>query len=151
MKNWLGKLLVIGVALVVGVFAKELVHSLMSPSTPPSTPSQVEDGFKRAVTLIVPTLPKKIDDATTLTGISSAGMVLTYVYTIDDENYDLQPGFLKAVQTSTTQGVCTKDEMKRDMRAGATYGYSYVSKTAKPLGTFFVRSSDCDGIHGQNR
>jgi multidrug efflux pump subunit AcrB len=87
------------------VVAINFVHTAQAPSATNIT-EQVKDGFKHAVARIHPTLPKKVDDAITLTDVSSSGMILTYHYNVDTDNYELLSNFIQVAQRATTSLVC---------------------------------------------
>jgi hypothetical protein len=142
MNKTLTALLMLAAGAMALVFARELFHA----ATPVSTTNaveEVEEGFKVAVARLRPTLPKKIDAATTLRDVSSARMVLTYHYVVDSDNYDLQPNFMLTAQKVTTTLVCNTQEMRSAMKVGAVYEYKYSDGNAKSLGGFVVTSADC--------
>jgi hypothetical protein len=140
MKKAIGVLLAVIVGAIGFVVAKEFIHTASTRDVA----GQVQEGFKHVVARIRPTLPKNIDAATTLVDISSAGMILTYRYTIDDDNYELLPNFMRVAQRTTTSLVCNTEEMKVAMKAGAVYEYRYTDGNSKSLGGFVVTTADCE-------
>jgi hypothetical protein len=138
MKKALGVFL----ALIACTMTFVAVHTMTAPSAT-NAAGEVEQGLKLAVARIRPTLPKKVDDATTLTDISSSGMVLTYYYTVDGENFELLPNYMKVAQGVTTGLTCNTEDMRSAMKAGAAYEYNYSDGKSKPLGGFVVKSADC--------
>jgi hypothetical protein len=142
MKKTLAALLMLAAAAMALLFAKELFHAA-TPVSGPHAAEEVEEGFRVAVARLRPTLPKKIDAATTLRDVSSARMVLTYHYVVDSDNYDLQPNFMQTAQRVTTTLVCNTQEMRSAMRVGGVYEYKYSDRNAKALGGFVVTSADC--------
>jgi hypothetical protein len=143
MNKALGAFLALVVGAIVLVATKQFNHPAPAPSTG-NVADLVEQGFKIAVARIRPTLPKKVDDATTLRDVSSAGMVLTYRYSVDSDNYDLLPNYMQVAQRATTSLVCNTEDMKSAMKAGAVYEYVYSDGKSSPLGGFVVTSADCD-------
>jgi hypothetical protein len=141
MKKPLGALLIV----IVGAMGFVAAQAFWRAAPPPSTSAadQVEAGFKQAVQRIRPTLPRKVDGATTLAGISSAGLVMTYQYVVDSENYDLLPNYMQVAQSETTGLACNSKEVRDALRAGAAYVYRYSDAKSKPLGGFVVTSTDC--------
>jgi hypothetical protein len=107
----------------------------------PSIARQIEDGLRMEVAKIKPTLPKKIDEATTVTDVAAAGVVMTYYYRIDSENYAVPPDFMELMRKRVAELICKLDS--KTMRAGAVYRYSYSDTHAKSLGTFDVKAADC--------
>lgn len=104
---------------------------------------QVEEGFRRAAERARPTLPKRVDDATTLTKVSSAGKVLTYRYIVDDDNYELLPNFMQVARDATISLLCNTQDMRAAMEAGGAYEFSYTGGKFRSLGGFVVTSADC--------
>jgi hypothetical protein len=143
MNKTLGVLLAVVAGAIIFVIAKESRHSAPPPSAA-SVADQVEEGFKLAAARIRPTLPKKLDDATTLWDVSSRGMVLTYRYSVDRDNYELLPNSMQVAQRATTRLVCNTQDMKSAMKAGAVYEYSYSDEKANSLGGFVVTAADCE-------
>jgi hypothetical protein len=138
MKKALGVFL----ALIACTITFVAIHTMASPSAT-NTAAEVAKGLQSAAARIRPTLPKRIDDATTLTDVSSWGMVLTYYYTVDSDNYELLPNYMKVAQGVTTGLACNTEDMKGAMKAGAIYEYNYSDGKSKPLGGFVVKSADC--------
>ena len=133
-------------ALVVGAAVFAAVRELNNAATAPreiSVTDQVQQGLKLAVARARPTLPKKVDDATTLAEVSTTGMVLTYHYVVDRDNYELLPNFMQTAQRITTALLCNTEDMKSAMKAGAAYAYRYSDTSSKSLGGFVVTSADC--------
>src|SRR5882724_3554344 len=143
MKKAPGVLLIFVVGAVGFLIAKQLIRTAPAPGAP-NVADQVGEGFKHIVAQIRPTLPKAIDGATTLVDVSSAGMVLTYRYKVDSENFELLPNFMRVAQRMTTSLICNTEDMKAAMKAGAVYEYSYSDTKSKSLGGFVATTSDCD-------
>jgi hypothetical protein len=104
---------------------------------------QVEEGFKRAVQRVRPTLPKRVDEATTLTGVSNAGAILTYHYVIDSDNYELMPNFMQTARRRAVALACNTEDTKAAMEAGGTYEFNYSDRKFQSVGGFVVTSADC--------
>jgi hypothetical protein len=142
MKKALGVLLTFAVGVAGLLIAKEFNYAAPTPSST-TVADQVGEGFKYVVAQIRPSLPKSIDDATTLVDVSSAGMILTYRYRVDIENFELVPDFMRIAQRTTTTLICNTGDMKTAMKAGAIYEYSYRDGNSKSLGGFVVTTADC--------
>jgi hypothetical protein len=143
MRKALTALLALVVGAVIFVVAREL-NQAATPVGEANVADQVQEGLKLAAARIRPTLPKKIDDATTLREVSAAGMVLTYHYVVDRDNYELLPSFMQTAQRITTALLCNTEDTKGAMRAGAAYEYRYGDTGSKSLGGFVVTSADCE-------
>jgi hypothetical protein len=138
MKKTFGALL----ALIVGATGFAVARNWMGQGAM-NVASQVEEGFRLAVAQIRPTLPKKVDNATTLVDLSSAGMVLTHRYVVDTDNFELLPNFMQVEQGAVTGLACSTEDVRRAMKVGAAYEYSYADRRSKSLGGFVVTSADC--------
>jgi hypothetical protein len=90
-------LLTLVVAATGFAIAGTFIYSATAPVVV-NVSDQVEEGFKRAAERVRPTLPKRVDDSTTLMEVSNAGMVLTYHYMVDSDNYELIPNFVQAAR-----------------------------------------------------
>jgi hypothetical protein len=143
MKKAVGVLLIFAVGAAGLLIAKEFNNIAPTPRTT-TVADQVGEGFKYVVARIRPTLPKAIDDATTLVDVSSAGMILTHRYKVDIEKFDLVPDFMRMAQRTTTTLICNTEDMKTAMKAGAVYEYSYSDGNLKSLGGFVVTTVDCE-------
>jgi hypothetical protein len=142
MRKALVALLALVVGAVIFVVVREINHAA-TPSGEISVADQVQQGLKLAAARVRPTLPKKVDDATTLTEVSSAGMVLTYHYVVDRDNFELLPNFMQTAQRITTSLLCNTEDTKGAMKAGAAYEYKYSDTASQSLGGFAVTSADC--------
>jgi hypothetical protein len=142
MKKASAALLTIVVAATGLAIAGEFIHSAAVPVAV-NVADQVEEGFKRAAEQVRPTLPKRVDDATTLMEVSNAGMVLTYQYIVDSYNYELIPNFMQTTRREAISLVCNTEDTKAAMEAGGTYEFNYRDETLQSLGGFVVTSADC--------
>jgi hypothetical protein len=88
-------------------------------------------------------MPRKIDKMTTLVDVTSSGVVMTYHYKIDSNDYEVPPNFMKLVETIIIKDVCKSPDTKSAMKEGAVYAYSYINSDTKPLGTFIIKDGDC--------
>jgi hypothetical protein len=75
--------------------------------------------------------------------ISNAGMVLTYNYMVDSENYELIPNFMQTARQEAIGLVCNTEDAKAAMEAGGTYEFNYRDSDSQSLGGFVVTSADC--------
>ena len=130
--------LVIAAALVAWV----TFRTLTAPSAESLT-RQVEDGVKVAAEELHARMPRKIDKMTTLVDVTSSGVVMTYHYKIDSNDYEVPPNFMKLVETIIIKDVCKSPDTKSAMKEGAVYAYSYINSDTKPLGTFIIKDGDC--------
>jgi hypothetical protein len=143
MRKALGVVLICVVGAIGALIAKGFMHAAPTPSAA-SVADQVREGFKQVVARTRPMLPKEIDAATTLVDVSASGMILTYRYRVDSENFELLPDYMRVAQRTTRALICNAADMKAAMKAGAAYEYGYSDGNAKSLGGFVVTASDCN-------
>jgi hypothetical protein len=142
MKKAFAALLTLIVAATGLAIAGELIHSRTVPAAV-TVADQVEEGLKRAGERVRPALPKRVDDATTLTDVSSAGTVLTYHYIVDMDKYELLPNFMQVTRGEAISLICNTEDMKAAMEAGAIYEFNYRDGKLQSLGGFVVTSANC--------
>jgi hypothetical protein len=104
---------------------------------------QIEEAQKEVVKQIKPTLPRKLDEITTLTDIASSGVILAYTYSLDTAKLTTVPNVMALLQKNTTSQMCKTEAMANALKLGAVYQYIYVDLQSKPLGQFEVKSTDC--------
>ncbi len=143
MRKALGVLLACVVVAVGTLIAKGFLRAAPPPSAA-IVAAEVREGFKQVVARTRPMLPKEIDAATTLVDVSSSGMILTYQYRVDSEHFELVPDFMHVAQRTTRALICSTEDMKAAMKAGAAYEYGYRDGNAKSLGGFVVTAADCN-------
>ncbi len=140
MKKALRTALIVVASGIAAVASKKLVDWAMAPRGP-SVASQIEEASRRAEAELRPTLPKQIDDVTTLIDVAYSGVVMTYYYRIDSDNHAVLPNFLQLVQKSATEVACKN--VKETMNAGGIFRFNYSDAHSKPLGTFDIKAADC--------
>jgi hypothetical protein len=127
-------------ALGVGAIAKNVVHDLMR-SGPADYDSALEVGLTKAEEQIRTTLPRKVDDLTTLVAVSHSGKVFTYTYELSLESLSIED--LNSIKKSTIAQGCASDKVKLSLKIGAVMRYSYQNAAGHPLGSFDVVKGDC--------
>jgi hypothetical protein len=102
--------------------------------------AELESGFRQAVEQIKPTLPRKLDDHTTLIDVSNEGVQMIYLHTLTLKlalaDQDRLAGVLK-------QRVCGSEEMRRTLVWGATFNYKYEDANGNPVAAIQIANSDC--------
>ena len=145
--KWSLRTMLIGAAsllafLVAAAVSREGVRYVLKPS-----PEQLDkasiDGLLKAAQEIQPTLPKKLNDWTTMTEVRAQGKTLIYTYQLDDVKYVIPTGHVNAVmQNEVTKNACAS-EMIKSMRDGVRYRYVYRDTKSAPLGSFEVGLAEC--------
>ena len=135
--------LVVLVAVAVGnSIGREGVRYIMKPSQQQSDQASI-DGLLKAEQELKPTLPKKLNDWTTMTEVRAQGKTLIYTYQLDDANYVIPEGHVNAVmQKEVTKSACAS-EMIKAIRDGVRFRYTYQDTKRASLGSFEVGLAEC--------
>ena len=97
---------------------------------------RLEQDLKRLEADMKKTLPRKINDITTLEDVKYERSKTIYWLVIDTEGRTFDPG---ALEQSARDSICANTELVRAMKEkGFTYEYHYVSKDRKPVAGFTV-------------
>ena len=134
-------LVVIG-AVAGRVAGHQVYDFLVRPAPAPLQASaKIENMLMAVVERAKPSLPKRIDEVTTLTGISYRDRQLTYVYELDMQGKQA-PADMTAIRKLVAGRVCGSD-MKRAMDYGYTFDFRYNSPAGNPIGEIALTSADC--------
>jgi len=145
------------IAIFAGVFALSFVVGGLSQailylmpnntvrlSTPAVTSMSKEEQLRQAAALASADLPKRIDSVTTLTSMTTEGLIWTYHYDIEVAPSAAQ---LAELMSGTIRPqVCANPDMLAVMRMGATYRYSYRTPDRRILFED-VKLEDCEPPH----
>jgi GYF domain 2 len=111
-----------------------------------SVAQKIEHGFQQAEQRLRPTLPKKIDDVTTLIGIGHDGLTMIYDNRLEVEGSRIDDATKAEMRDQVTRAVCGKAEMTSTLRFGASYRYTYVDSKDEPLMSIDVGEKECAQI-----
>jgi hypothetical protein len=111
-----------------------------------SMAQKIEQGFRQAEQRLRPTLPKKIDDVTTLIGIGHDGLTMIYDNRLEVEGGRIDDAIKAEMRDQVTRAVCGKPEMIITLRYGASYRYTYVDSKDEPLMSIDVGEKECAQI-----
>jgi hypothetical protein len=111
-----------------------------------SVAQKIEQGFQQAEQRLRPTLPKKIDDVTTLIGIGHDGLTMIYDNRLEVEGSRIDDATKAEMRDQVTRAVCGKAEMTSTLRFGASYRYTYVDSKDEPLMSIDVGEKECAQI-----
>jgi hypothetical protein len=142
MKKLLGTIFILTVSIIVGTIVK-VVGERATARSRPSAASQIEEGFRSSIAQFKKLVPYKLDDVTTMVDVDYFGTVLTYFYRIDTDNYEVQPNYVELARQAAIKSACWEESMRKAIRAGAIYRYSYTNSQSKSLGTFELNAVSC--------
>jgi len=112
-----------------GVIGKDL-GKVMSQKYISLTPLEIiETAIQKTVVEIRETLPKKIDDITTLVSVEGSGAKIMFFYVIDQNHEDLDKEFFHEVMLKKlSHDLCSTKSVADNFKLGATYAYHYKEK-----------------------
>ena len=93
-------------------------------------------------------LPIRIDDATTLERVMSAGTTLVYQYRIDFSESDVGTTWHQSMKNMLATNVCKHSVMRNALDNGARYQYTYFGTDGVMIADFVVTGLDCLGANG---
>ena len=111
-----------------------------------SEQAAIEAAIVKSEEAIRPTLPKKIDELTTLVAIHHIGRKVQFDVVVDLGKAASRPtSFAAQLRALVLPKVCNS-EMVQSLRIGASYEYIYRDEESNDLGSFIISSSDCQNL-----
>lgn len=114
------------------------------PPSSTSGPAAIEAAILKSEDAIRPTLPKKIDEITTLVAIHHAGSRMQYDIVVDLSKAASRPtaSFIKQLGALNLPKLCNS-EMVQSLRFGVSHEYIYRDEKSNDLGSYIISNSDC--------
>jgi hypothetical protein len=137
----LSVVLAIGAAIVGRTLGSEAYNLFLRPVAAAPTAAQLDTELAAVARRMKPTLPKRLDDVTTLTDIAYADKHMTYVYRLDTRGKAADAVML-AVRKVVAAQACGAG-YKQALRQGYVFTFRYRDPTGGPLGEFSFSGSDC--------
>ena len=100
-------------------------------------------GTDRAIAETKATVPRKLDDLTTLVDIARNGMVLTYSCELNLMANAVPPDFLPRTKTHLAQNACKSEGMTKGMGIGMVYRYIFRDAGGVQIGSLDITKPDC--------
>ena len=101
---------------------------------------ELASGFRAAVQELRPTLPRQLDEVTTLIDVASDDIIMIYNHTI---TLNLTPTIQEKLAEHLRKTVCGNEAIRQTLVWGATYRYSYQDKDGNPVAAFDISGRDC--------
>jgi hypothetical protein len=95
--------------------------------------------------MLRPTLPKRLDEVTTLTAVDHQGKRQRFYYIVEPEKKPIPQVFIETVRSQSLSHVCP-DRRSNGLDAGITMEFIYRDKQMRDLGTFTIASGDCKDV-----
>lgn len=130
------------VAAVAGRAAGHEVYNLFFHRTALVAPDKIDSMLTEVVNRTKPTLPKRLDDITTMTDIAYASGHMTYVYDLDEAATKGAADPMPKLRHAVAGRVCGS-EMKRAMAHGYVFSFRYNHPDGSEIGEFSLGASDC--------
>jgi hypothetical protein len=131
------------------VWATVLSGLLMVNFAPRALSEQaaIEAAIAKSEDAIRPTLPKKIDELTTMVAIRHAGSKVQFDAVVDLSKAASRPtaSFASQMRALVLPKVCNS-EMVQSLRIGVSYEYVYRDQKSNDLGSFIISNSDCQSL-----
>jgi hypothetical protein len=137
----IASLALVVVGAVAGRVAGHQVYNFIAGPAPLQTSAKIENMLMGVVERAKPTLPKRVDEVTTMTDISYRDHQVTYVYELDMQGKGA-PANMAALRTLVSGRVCDSD-MKRAMEYGFRFDFRYNNPAGTPIGEIALTSADC--------
>jgi uncharacterized membrane protein YvbJ len=136
------------VSVIVGILVFVVVRAVVQEGTKSlltsSSTETIEESLTKALPEMNKDLPKKVDEITQLTSITSSGKNINYNYKVDDKGLQLtQKELNTSLKSDVVKGVCTTSETKSLVDKGVVFIYNYYKYSGLYIGTLSVNSSDC--------
>jgi hypothetical protein len=134
-------------AIILGMaFGKVIGKSAYQLATQPSAATlaeKIEEGLSKGAEQLRATLPKKVDDVTTLTWVTHEGSKMIYGNRLELEGTQIDNAAKGRIREIVTKNVCKNGEMRKVLDLGGSYRYVYTDNKAKPVLTVDISSSNC--------
>jgi hypothetical protein len=88
-----------------------------------ATPSDMHDAQVYTANVIKSSLPKKLDDVTTLTDVRVEGTALVYIYEVTSPAISNEAGI--SLASTVTKRFCASPNGPKVLKLGGAYGYEY--------------------------
>ena len=103
----------------------------------------VDDRLTKAVNALKPTLPKKVDELTTLIDVWHVGREVTYLYELNLGGRQIPSNLITMARKAIVPRVCGSSMKDGLVNDGVTYVYQYNLPGGSTVGKFAVTASDC--------
>lgn len=137
----LSVLIAIGAVVVGRAIGHEAYDLLLRPAAAEPSAAELDMKFVEIVKRVKPTLPKRLDDVTTLADIAYADKHVTYVYDLDTRGKSSEV-VMPAVHKLVARKACDSG-FQQALRQGYVFTFRYRDAAGGGLGEFSLKGSDC--------
>ena len=129
--------IVVVAALAAGALLKAVVPNFLSSSNS----TILQEGFAEAELQVRSSLPRRVDEVTTLVAVSHSGTMMVYVFQLDIDTVTQEE--LVAGKNRIAAKGCASENFRYNLRLGATMRYTYQNPSGNLLGSFDIVEADC--------
>ncbi len=105
--------------------------------------AMVAETAEQYVQQVRPTLPKKVDEVTTLIAVANGDNGVIYTLQVDTKNFPLSPNFYAAERASVTRSKCADPDSRKTINAGVQSRFEYLDAQGLLLTSFEVTKAHC--------
>jgi len=149
-KRSIGKVLagviLLAVVIIAGVFGKFIARTIQGVGVrrPAVTvDSKLEERIAKNFEGFEATLPKKVDDLTTLVSAKHDGATVTFTYRVDVDGSRLDDQVKAKVREIATKNICAEKQSREILDLGGSFHLDYIDKDAKTVTTVDIIRSNC--------
>jgi GYF domain 2 len=149
-KRSLGKLLagmiLLAVVIVAGVFGKYIVSTVQGLKLrhlATTVDNKLEQGIAKYFEGFEATLPKRVDDVTTLVSAKHKGATVTFGYRVDVDGSRLGDQVKAEVREIATKNICGGTRSREILDLGGAFHLDYVDKNEQPMTEVDIVKSNC--------
>jgi predicted RNA-binding protein with TRAM domain len=142
----LAGVLLLAVVITAGVFGKYIASTVrgLTVKRPVMTvESKLEQRIVKSFEGFEATLPKKVDDLTTLVSAKHEGATVTFGYRVDVDGSRLGDQVKAKVREIATKDICAETRSREILDLGGAFHLDYVDKDEKPVTAVDIVKSNC--------
>ena len=142
----LGGIALLAMVISAGVFGKYIANTVRGFGTrrPAVTvDTKLEERIVKSFEGFEATLPKKVDDLTTMVSAKHEGATVTFGYRVDVDGSRLGDQVKAKVREIATKDICAATRSREILDLGGSFHLDYVDKDEKPVTAVDIAKSNC--------
>src|SRR5262249_39112 len=126
-----------------GSYIASTVHGLKMRAPAASVDPKLEQSIAKNFEGFESTLPKKVDDVTTLVSAKHDGATITFAYRVDVDGSRLADQVKAKVREIATKDICGQTRSREILDLGGSFHLDYVDKNEQPVTQVDIVKSNC--------
>ncbi len=142
----LGGIALLAMVIIAGVFGKYIANTVRGFGTrrPAVTvDTKLEERIVKSFEGFEATLPKKVDDLTTMVSAKHEGATVTFGYRVDVDGSRLGDQVKAKVREIATKDICSETRSREILDLGGSFHLDYFDKDEKPVTAVDIVKNDC--------